>query len=89
MENIRMEYYTAAWCGPCKAVRPIIEELQAAGWNIEKIDTDQNRDRASSANIMGVPTFIIYKNNVAVRRFTGARQKGAILSELNLAVDSI
>lgn len=85
MDNIRMEYYTANWCGPCKMVRPIIEELKSDGWNIDKIDVDQDKIKASAAQVMGVPTFIIYKDNVAVRRFTGARQKGAILSELNLA----
>lgn len=80
-----MEYYTAAWCGPCKMVRPIIDELKTAGWNIEKIDVDQNKLQASAAQVMGIPTFIIYKDNVPVRRFTGARQKQAILNELNLA----
>lgn len=85
MDNIRMEYYTATWCPPCKIVRPIIEELKADGWNIDKIDVDENKVKASAAQIQGVPTFIIYKDNVAVRRFTGARQKQAILSELNLA----
>lgn len=85
MDNIRMEYYTANWCGPCKTVRPIVDELKAEGWNIDKIDVDQDRAKASAAQVMGVPTFIIYKDNVAVRRFTGARQKGAILGELNLA----
>lgn len=85
MDNIRVEYYTATWCGPCKVVRPIMEELKAAGWNIEKIDVDQNRDKASAANVMGVPSFLIYKDDVLVRRFSGARQKQAILSEFNLA----
>lgn len=85
MDNVRMEYYTAAWCGPCKSVRPIVEELQAAGWNIEKIDIDQNQTKAQAAGILGVPSFLIYKDDVLVRRFTGARQKSGILGELNLA----
>lgn len=85
MDNVRMEYYTAAWCGPCRTVGPIIQQLQAEGWNIEKIDVDQNKAKAQAANVQGIPTFIIYRDNVAVRRFTGARQKQGILSELGLA----
>lgn len=85
MDNVRMEYYTATWCGPCKTIRPIVEELRAAGWNIEKIDVDQNQAKAQAANIMGVPSFLIYKDDVLVRRFTGARQKQGIENELKLA----
>lgn len=85
MDRIRMEEYGATWCGPCRTMEPIIEELKAAGWNIDKIDVDQNKARASAANVMGIPTFIIYRDGVPVRRFTGARQKQGILSELTLA----
>lgn len=85
MDSVRVEYYTASWCGPCRTVGPIIQQLQSEGWNIEKIDVDQNRERASAAQVMGVPAFIIYRDNVPVRRFTGARQRQAILSEFNLA----
>lgn len=80
-----MEWYSAIWCGPCKTVGPIVEELKGAGWNIEKIDVDQNAAKAAEAGVMGVPSFLIYKDNILVRRFSGARQKGAILSELKLA----
>lgn len=86
MDNIRVEYYTASYCQPCKYMSPILEELKAEGWNIEKIDVDDNIAKATANNIMGVPTFIVYKDNVPVRRFTGARQKFAILGELNLAM---
>lgn len=85
MDSIKMEYYTAAWCGPCRSVKPIVHELQADGWNIEIIDADQNRERIVANQIAGIPTFIIYKNGVQVRRFTGARAKGVILNELTNA----
>lgn len=88
MENVKAEYYTAAWCGPCRAVRPIVEQLQAEGWNIEKVDIDQDRPRAQAVGILGVPTFIIYKDGVQVRRFTGARAKANIEAELKLAANS-
>ena len=80
-----MEYYSAVWCGPCKIMHPAIEELKAAGWNIEKIDVDQDKARAQAANVMAVPTFIVYKDGQPVRRFSGARQKAALEGELKLA----
>jgi thioredoxin 1 len=85
MDNVRLEYYTAQWCGPCRSVRPILDELKAEGWNIEKIDVDQNKAQAQANQIMAVPTFIVYRDGVAVRRFSGARNKAGILGELNLA----
>lgn len=85
MENVKLEYYTAPWCGPCRSMVAPIAELKAEGWNIEKIDTDQDRARASAAGIMAVPTFIVYRDGVAVRRFSGARNKAGIEGELKLA----
>ncbi len=85
MNNIRMEYFTAAWCGPCKSVKPFIKELQDDGWDIEIIDSDQNKDRVLANKVAGIPTFIIYKNGIQVDRFTGARPKADILSALKAA----
>lgn len=85
MNNVRMEYYTAAWCGPCRSVKPLIKELQSEGWNIEIIDADQDKNRVLANKVAGIPTFIIFKNGVQVNRFTGARAKSAILSELTKA----
>ena len=85
MNNIRTEYYTAVWCGPCRSQKPIVHELQAAGWNFDIIDADQQRDKVTANQVSGIPTFIIYKNGVQVSRFTGARSKSALLNELNKA----
>lgn len=82
---IKIEYYTAVWCGPCKMMKPIVAELQAAGHDITRIDVDQEPDRAKKAGVMAMPTFIIYKDGVPVRRITGARQKFALENEIRLA----
>lgn len=87
MNNVRMDYYTATWCGPCRSVKPFIHELQADGWNINIIDSDQNRDLVVTNQVAGIPTFIIYKDGVQVRRFTGAKPKSAILDELTRAAE--
>lgn len=80
-----MDYYSASWCGPCKFVKPIVYELQAAGWNINVIDADLNKDKVTENRIAGIPTFIIYKDNIQVNRITGARAKSELLTALNNA----
>ena len=85
---IEVEYYSAVWCGPCKAMKIVVENLKAKGWNITKIDVDQEKDRASAANIMAVPTMIIKKDGVPVRRIQGARQEMALEAEFRLAQGS-
>lgn len=81
--SVSLEYYTAAWCGPCKNMKPVIAELQAAGWNITKIDVDEQPALASRNGVMAMPTFLFYKNGSLVKRITGARSKAALENELN------
>lgn len=85
MNNVSMEWYTAVWCGPCKMMGPIIAQLQAAGWDITKIDVDKEPNKARNAGVMAMPTFILYKDGVPVKRITGARQKIALEAELRSA----
>lgn len=85
MEDVKIEYYGAPWCGPCRILAPVLDELKAAGWNIEKIDIDKNPSKASVNNVMAVPTFIIYRNGVMVTRFAGAKSKQSLLMKFNRA----
>lgn len=85
MDNVKMEVYTAKWCGPCRATQPAIDALIAEGWNIEKIDVDQNRTLAQELRIAAVPTYILYKDGVQVNRFSGARTKDFYLQSLKNA----
>lgn len=82
---IEVDYYTAAWCSPCKMMSPIIENLRNKGWTINKIDVDKEREKALAAGVMAMPTFIIKKDGKAVRRIQGARQEFALESEFRLA----
>jgi len=75
----KLEYYSAKWCGPCQALKPIIEELKGDGLNIEVIDIDENSDRAIKNSVMSVPTIIIYKDGEIFERMIGFKSKEEIV----------
>jgi len=70
--------FTAAWCGPCKMLNPILEELSQE-WeeqlSIRKLDVDQNQNTAMKYGVMGVPTLILFKNGEIAERMTGYKPK--------------
>ena len=52
--------FTTAWCGPCKAAKPSLVQMKAAGVQVEIVDIDQNPDLARQYGITSVPTFLVY-----------------------------
>ncbi len=76
--------FFASWCGPCKAMNPILEnvENEIGTGKIFKIDVDQNRDLVEKLGIRSVPTFIFYENGKEVDRKTGMVQKYHLLESL-------
>ncbi|HVL86186.1 MAG TPA: thioredoxin [Pseudonocardia sp.] len=77
--------FWAAWCGPCKMVAPVLDEI--AGENQEKItvaklDIDQNPQAARNYNVMSIPTMIVFKDGRPVKQIVGAKPKAALLSDL-------
>ena len=69
--------FWATWCGPCRMLSPIIEELaeETPGVVFAKVDVDQNMEVANAYKISAVPTVMIFKGGELVERITGVRPK--------------
>lgn len=69
--------FWAEWCGPCKQMEPIVEELSGEmdGVNFGKVDVEENQDLATSHGVRSIPTFIILQDGEEVDRSMGAMSR--------------
>lgn len=77
--------FWAPWCGPCRMVAPIIDELATeyeGRVKIGKVNTDENMEISANYNIMSIPTMIVFKDGKAVDQMVGAYPKKEIVSRL-------
>ena len=78
--------FWAQWCGPCKAISPIIEELAneyEGKVNIGKVDVDENDDITARYGIRNIPTILFFKNGELVDKQVGAANKAAIAAKID------
>lgn len=78
--------FWAEWCGPCKMITPILEELaaeQAGKITVAKLNVDENPDLAMRYNVMSIPTLLVFKDGEVAKRLVGAKPKSALLQELS------
>ena len=77
-----IKYFSAVWCGPCKAFKPIMNEIAGEGYSIEFIDVDQEQNKATKYGVRSVPTVVIEENGIEVDRFVGSIPKQQVLDRL-------
>ena len=76
--------FWAPWCGPCRMVSPLIEEIadERTDIRVGKVNVDENPELASRFGVMSIPTLVVVKNGQITNRSVGARPKAQILELL-------
>jgi thioredoxin 1 len=77
--------FWATWCGPCRMVAPVLEEIaaeHAETLTVAKLDVDANQETARTYQVLSIPTLILFKGGEPVKQIVGAKPKAALLNDL-------
>ena len=78
--------FWAPWCGPCRMMAPVLNELSeeiTGSAKIGKVNVDENQELAQKFKVRGIPTLILFNNGKEINRYVGVKQKSFLLNELN------
>jgi len=81
--------FWAPWCGPCRMVAPVVEEIaqeRAEELKVVKLNIDENQDTAVAFNVMSIPTLILFRNGQPAKTVIGAYPKARLVKELEPAL---
>ncbi|MFN8016477.1 MAG: thioredoxin [Acidimicrobiia bacterium] len=78
--------FWAEWCGPCKMIAPVLDEIATENSDkltIGKVNVDENPDLARRFEVMSIPTLIVFKDGQPIKRLVGAKNKAGLLEDLS------
>jgi thioredoxin 1 len=82
---VKVKKFSATWCGPCRALAPVMNEIKGQFSNVkfEEYDVDNEVNEVMKYNVTSVPTVIIEKDGVVLERFSGLSSKVAYINAIN------
>lgn len=88
-QNVELLDFFATWCGPCRLMKPVIEEIEKTyegKIKVRKLDIDQNQEESTKYNVMSIPTILILKEGKVVNQLVGAQPKEALKEAIDSAL---
>ena len=84
MENTRFLYFSAEWCGPCKAFKPLVKKLETIGYPVYFVDIESDPVLAESHQIRSVPSIVVEQDGRVVERMVGVQDPVTLAAKFEL-----